>query len=296
LNITYTIMSKRKLIQLVNEGFVSGWDDPRMPSIEGIRRRGYTPDAINRFCEIVGVTRSRNVQSMGLLEECCRQDLDERVDREMAVIHPLRVVLVNYPEDKVELRKAPNHPNEHLNRGYRDVPFSRVVYIDANDFRMQDSPNYYRLAPGKEVRLKYAFNIKCTEVVKDENGHPVELRCTVDLENKGKPKGNIHWVSEPSPGVEPFAIELCLYDRLFKSEFPEGANKKDKKNFLDDINPESLVVVPKAFTNAHIERLTVGDRIQFEREGYFIVDKDSTREKMVFNRIVSLKEDKHKDD
>jgi len=295
LNITYTLMSKRKLIQLVNEKYVTGWDDPRMPTIEGIRRRGYTPDALNRFCEIVGVTRSKNVQSMGLLEECCRNDLEDRVNREMCVIHPLRVTLVNYPENKVEMRKAPNHPREDLNRGEREIPFSRVVYIDANDFRLTDSPTYYRLAPGKEVRLKYAYNIKCTEVITDATGRPVELKATVDLNNKNKPKGNIHWVAEPAPGVEPFAVELRLYGRLFKSAAPEGT-KLQPKNFLEDLDPESLVVVPKAYTNPAVKSMKPGDRIQFEREAFFIVDKDTTEEKMVFNRIVTLKEDKHKDD
>ncbi len=297
LNITHSLLSKRKLIQLVEDKYVSGWDDPRLITVNGLRRRGYTPEAINAFCERVGVTRTFNMQDYSLLEECLRQDLDNKVNRAMVVLRPLRVVLTNYPEDKVEMRSVPNHPDAKLGRGHHEVPFSRVLYIDENDFREQDSPNYFRLAPGKEVRLKYAYNILCTEVIKDSaTGKVVELRATVDLDNKNKKtKGNIHWVAQPEPGKEPATIEVRLYDKLFKSKLPEGT-KEQPKNFLDDINPDSLVVLPSAVASPSVLLHTNAfDRLQFEREGYFVVDPDTTADKVVWNRITTLKEDKLKD-
>eukprot|EP01087_Luapelamoeba_hula_P007139 TRINITY_DN1734_c0_g1_i2.p1 TRINITY_DN1734_c0_g1~~TRINITY_DN1734_c0_g1_i2.p1 ORF type:complete len:788 (+),score=172.90 TRINITY_DN1734_c0_g1_i2:287-2365(+) len=293
LNLKYTVLSKRKLIQLVKGGYVKGWDDPRIPTIDGFRRRGYTPEAINSFCEAIGVTRSSNFQEMSLLEEFVRQDLDDKVDREMAVFRPLRVELTNYPEDKVEAITVANHPREDLNRGTHTVPFSRVLYIDRNDFRPVDSANYFRLAPGKEVRLKYAYNIKCTEVVNDDKGEPVLIKATVDVESKKLPKGIINWVAQPAPGVDPLTIEVRLYDRLFKSPFPEGTKAKPQ-NYLDDINPSSCVIIQNAFANPTVKGLKPLARVQFEREAYFVVDLDSTDEKLVFNRIVSLKEDKLK--
>jgi glutaminyl-tRNA synthetase len=294
LNITYTVMSKRKLIQLVDEKYVTGWDDPRMLTVNGLRRRGYTPEAINAFCERVGVTRTFNMQDYELLEECCRQDLEVRADRAMVVINPLRVVLTNYPEDRVEERTMPRHPDPAQGRGTIPIPFSRVLYIDRNDFRLEDSPTYFRLAPGKEVRLKNAYNIRCTEALRDVHGNVVELRAEVDLSNTNKPKGNIHWVAQPAPGVDPLTIEVRVYDRLFKSRLPEGT-KEEPKNFLDDINPDSLHVIHGAFANAHLKDVKLYDRYQFEREGYFVVDKDTTADKLVWNRIVTLKEDKLKD-
>ncbi|ELR22833.1 glutamine-tRNA ligase [Acanthamoeba castellanii str. Neff] len=294
LNITYTVMSKRKLIQLVDEKYVTGWDDPRLLTVNGLRRRGYTPESINAFCERVGVTRTFNMQDYELLEECCRQDLEVRADRAMVVLNPLRVVLTNYPEDRVEDRAMPVHPDPAQNRGTVAIPLSRVVYIDRNDFRLEDSPTYYRLAPGKEVRLKYAYNIRCTQVIQDADGNVTELRAEVDLANTNKPKGNIHWVAQPAPGVEPMAMEVRIYDRLFKSRLPEGT-KEEPKNFLDDINPDSLHVIRGALANPHLRSAKLYDRFQFEREGYFVVDKDSTEDHLVWNRIVTLKEDKLKD-
>jgi glutaminyl-tRNA synthetase len=188
----------------------------------------------------------------------------------------------------------PVHPDPAQNRGSISIPLSRVVYIDRNDFRMEDSPTYYRLAPGKEVRLKYAYNIRCTEVIKDADGNVVELRAEVDLENTNKPKGNIHWVAQPAPGVEPLAVEVRIYDRLFKSRLPEGT-KEEPKNFLEDINPDSLHVIRGALANPHLKGSKLYDRFQFEREGYFVVDADSTEDHLVWNRIVTLKEDKLKD-
>jgi glutaminyl-tRNA synthetase len=314
LRVNYSVLSKRKLITLVEGGYVTGWDDPRMLTINGLRRRGYPPEAINDLCERVGISRTHNVQDYSFLEECCRQYLETRVDRTMVVLRPLRVVLTNYPEDGIEYRTVPNRPDPKLlaaaaaagaggssgsvssnsssgleSVATRQVPFSRIIYIDRNDFRLQDSPNYYRLAPGKEVRLKYAYNIKCEEVIRDDKGEVIELRATVDTQNKNKVKGNIHWVAQPAPGVEPTKVCVRLYDRLFKSEDP------DKDNFLDELNPNSLVVV-EGLANADITSRQVGERLQFEREGYFIVDQDTTPAKMVFNRIVTLNEDKHKDD
>jgi len=294
LNITRTVMSKRKLIQLVEEKRVRGWDDPRLPTINGLRRRGYTPQSVNAFCERVGVTRAFNMQNYELLEECCRQDLETRANRAMVVLNPLRVVLTNYPEDSVQERSMPLHPDASLQRGKLTIPFSRVLYIDRNDFRLEDSANYYRLAPGKEVRLKYAYNIRCTDVIRDQDGNVVELRAEVDLENKNKPKGNIHWVAQPAPGVEPLHMEVRIYDYLFKSRLPEGT-KEEPKSFIDDINPDSLHVIHGALANAHLKECKVYDRWQFEREGYFVVDPDTTEQKLVWNRIVTLKEDKLKD-
>ncbi|KAL6065159.1 glutamine--tRNA ligase [Balamuthia mandrillaris] len=261
LNLTYTVMSKRKLIQLVEGRYVDGWDDPRLATLYGLRRRGYTPEAINNFCSRVGITKAFNWQDYEFLEECCRQDLEGRADREMVVLRPIKVVLTNYPEGKVEQLTVANHPSL-AERGSRQIPFSNVLYIDANDFRMEDSANYYRLAPNKEVRLKYAYNITCTDVIKDEEGNIIELKATVDLENKNKTKGFVHWVARPAPGQEPEQLEVRMYDRLFKAKYPGGTKDENKKrkaeglpprNFLDDINPNSKTVITNAFGNASLK-------------------------------------------
>lgn len=290
LNVTTALLSKRKILKLVKEGIIRGWDDPRVLTLAGLRRRGYTPEAIKSFCNDIGVTRAQNVIPIERLEESLRQDLDVRCNRAFCVLDPLRVVITNYPEDKVEFVKAPNHP-VNKERGSRDMPFSRVVYIDRNDFREVDSKSYFGLAPNKEVGLKYAYNITCTDVVKDENGKVVELRATVDLEKKNKPKGHIHWVAQSEPGKEPLTCEVRLYDKLFTEDVEKAGD-----DWINLINKNSEVVM----NNAYIENIfalqpelrNVYAKYQFERIGYFSVDQDTTNDHLVFNRVVELKASK----
>jgi glutaminyl-tRNA synthetase len=288
LNLSHTVMSKRKLLQLVEEGHVNGWDDPRMPTISGLRRRGYTPESIRNFCERIGVAKKESIVDIALLEHCIREDLNKRAQRVMAVLRPLKVVIVNYPEDKVEEMDAINNP-EDLSAGTRKVPFSREIYIEREDF-MEDPPKkFYRLAPGREVRLRYAYFIKCIDVVKDKNtGEIIELHCTYDPETRGgnapdgrKVKATLHWVSVRHS----LEAEVRLYDHLFTRADPEEGS--DFKKF---INPKSLEILTSCRIEPSLKNAKVGDRFQFERVGYFCVDPDSNSERLVFNRTVTLKD------
>jgi glutaminyl-tRNA synthetase len=287
LNLTYTVMSKRRLLQLVKEGHVRGWDDPRMPTISGLRRRGYTPEAIRDFCARIGVAKKDSTVDLALLEHCVRDDLNRRSPRVMAVLRPVRLVIENYPEGKVEWLEAVNNPEDPA-AGTRPVPFSRVLYIERDDFREDAPPKYYRLTPGREVRLRYAYFVKCTGVVKDDGGEVVEVRCTYDPATLGgnapdgrKVKATIHWVAADHAAE----AEVRLYDRLFRSESPGAAG-----DFLSDLNPDSLEVVSAARVEPSLAEAKPGDRVQFERLGYFACDPDSTRGRPVFNRTVTLKD------
>jgi len=291
LNLTYTVMSKRKLLRLVKEKRVAGWDDPRMPTLSGLRRRGYTPEAIRDFNERIGVAKNNSTVDIALLEHCLRQDLNRRAPRAMGVLRPLKVVIDNYPEDQVEEMEAINNP-EDASMGTRQLPFSRILYIEQEDFREEPPPKYYRLAPGREVRLRYAYFIRCMGVVKDEkSGEVVEIHCTYDPETRGgdapdgrKVKATIHWVS----AAHALPVEVRLYDRLFTkadpNETPEG------EDFTANLNPDSLEVLPACLTEQNLAGSPAGYIVQFERQGYFCVDPDSTKDKLVFNRVVSLKD------
>ena len=291
LNLQYTVMSKRKLTQLVDEGYVEGWDDPRMPTIAGLRRRGYTPGSIREFCDRIGVTKSDNSVEMGILESCIREDLDANAPRAMAVLYPLKVVLTNYPEEQVEMLTASNHPkNEAM--GTRELPFCRELYIDREDF-MEVAPNnkYKRLVLGGEVRLRNGYVIRCDEVIKDPAGEPVELRCSVDLATLGvnpegrKVKGVIHWVSARH-GVH---AEVRLYDRLFTVPHPDA--DKSVADYKELLNPDSLRTLTQCVLEPNLGQAGEGDRFQFEREGYFCFDGEaSTAERPVFNLVVGLKD------
>lgn len=291
LNLTYTVMSKRKLLELVQGGIVSGWDDPRMPTIAGIRRRGYTPEAMRAFCDEIGVTRFNGLTNLVVLENAVRNDLNKRAPRFLAVLKPLKVVLTNYPEGQVEQLDAVNNPEDPA-AGSRQLPFSRELYVERDDF-MEDPPKqFFRLSPGREVRLRYGYLITCQEAVKDASGEIVELRCTYDPETRGgnapdgrKVKSTIHWVS----ASDAITAEVRLYDHLFGVEnvadIPED---QDWKTFL---NPTSLVTVTDARLEPALAALQPGERCQFERLGYFCVDKDSAAGQPVFNRTVTLKDD-----
>jgi glutaminyl-tRNA synthetase len=285
LSLNYTVMSKRKLQELVENNLVSGWDDPRMPTLSGMRRRGYTPSAIRDFCDRIGVTRKNTQIEMGALENCIRQDLEAKAVRVMGVLKPLRVVIENYPEDQVEQLDAPNHPDD-ASMGSHKVPFSRVLYIEQEDFLEAPPKKFFRLAPGREVRLRYAYFITCQAVIKDEKGDIVELRCTYDPETRGgsapdgrKVKGTLHWVSK-SHAIK---AEVRLYDRLFNHPNP-GADGTDFKAAL---NPNSMEVLTDSLVEASLANAQAGERYQFERKGYFCVDSTDT---LVFNRIVTLRD------
>lgn len=285
LNVTNTITSKRKLRQLVEEGHVRGWDDPRMPTLSGLRRRGYTPASIRDFCERIGVAKSNSTVDVAMLEHCVREDLNEHAARVMAVLRPLKVVLTNYPADKSEELLAENHPTRG---GKRYVPFSRELYIEREDFMEEPPKKFFRLRPGGEVRLKHAYIIKCEEVVKDEKGEITELRCTYDPESKSggsaanrKVKGTLHWVS----ANDALDAEVRLYDYLLKTEEAEEA-----ADFLASLNPHSLEVIEGAKVEPSLARTAEGTHYQFLRTGYFVVDKDTRPDKLVFNRIVGLKD------
>jgi len=287
LNISHTVLSKRKLKELVEEGFVKGWDDPRMPTIAGLRRRGYTPESIRRFCQRLGVAKRDNLVDISLLEYYVREDLNRQAQRVMAVLRPLKVVIVNYPEDKVEEIEAINNPEDPA-MGTRKVPFSRVLYIERDDFMESPPKEFYRLAPLREVRLRYAYFIKCVDVIKDDTGEVVELHCTYDPTTRGgnapdgrKVKATIHWVS----AGHAIDAEVRLYDHLFLIPDPD-----DAEDFRACINPESLVVMRACKIEPSLKGARCGDRFQFERIGYFCVDKDSTEEMPVFNRIVTLRD------
>jgi len=289
LNLNYTIMSKRKLLRLVKENYVSGWDDPRMPTVVGLRRRGFTPESLHTFVEKIGIAKRENVIDYSLLEFSIREDLNKKAQRVMGVIDPVKVIITNYPEDKTEMLEAVNNPEDET-MGKREVPFSRELYIEKSDF-MEDAPRkFYRLTQGKEVRLRYAYFVKCTDVVKDDNGEITEIHCTYDPLSKGgkspdgrKVKATLHWVSAKD-AVE---TEVRLYDRLFKNESPQ--NVEGDGDFIDNINPESLKIVT-GFVEPFVKNAKVLDKFQFERLGYFCVDKDSTNSKLVFNRTVTLRD------
>ena len=287
LNLSYTVMSKRKLKILVEKAIVDGWDDPRMPTISGFRRRGYTPDSIKDFMEEVGVAKRDNVMDVAKLESSLRTDLNKRAMRRMAVLDPLKVVITNYPEASDEYVAAKNNPEDE-SAGTRDIPFSRELFIEKNDF-MEDPPKkYFRLSPGKEVRLKFAYFIKCNEVVKNENGDVVELHCTYDKNTKGgksndgrKVKGTLHWVS----ALHAVSAEVRLYDRLFKSISPDT-----DANFLESINSDSLKVLNECKIEPYLASEIAEIPVQFERLGYFIRDSKSSKESLVFNRTVALRD------
>jgi glutaminyl-tRNA synthetase len=290
LNLTHTVMSKRKLRRLVEEGHVRGWDDPRMPTLSGLRRRGYTPEAIRAFTDAIGVSKSNSVVEISLLEHYVRQDLNLRAPRVMGVLRPLRVVLTNYPEGQVEYMDAINNP-EDPDAGTRKVPFSKVLYIEQDDF-MEDPPKkFFRLAPGREVRLRYAYFITCDEVIKDEAGNIVELRCTYDPATRGgdapdgrRPKATLHWVS----AEHAIDAEVRLYDHLFSVPNPDDPG--EGKDFMDVLNPNSLEVITHAKIEPSVRGAAPGTRYQFERMGYFCVDPDSTDDAPVFNRTVTLRD------
>jgi len=289
LNLSHTVLSKRKLIRLVQEGYVSGWDDPRMPTISGLRRRGYTPEAIREFCEDIGVGKVKGVVALHKLEYHLRQRLNKTADRVMAVINPLKLVIENYPDDLVEDMEAVNNPEDET-AGTRKVPFSKVLYIERDDFMEEPPRKFFRLAPGREVRLRYAYFITCTDVIKDETGKIIELRCAYDPATRGgsapdgrRVKATLHWVS----AQHAIQAEARLYDSLFNVENPDSDRDRD---FTEFINPDSLRVVDPIYVEPRLLGARAGDRYQFERLAYFVVDQDSTADKLVFNRTVTLRD------
>jgi glutaminyl-tRNA synthetase len=290
LNLNYTVMSKRKLLQLVEQKHVAGWDDPRMPTISGLRRRGYTPESIRDFCSRIGVARKENVIDVAQLEHSVREDLNLRAPRVMCVLRPLKVVITNYPEDQVELVDVINNPEDE-SAGTRQVPFSRVLYLERDDFMEMPPKKFFRLAPGREVRLRCAYFITCTDVIKDETGAIVELRCTYDPATRGgdapdgrRVKATLHWVS----AAHAVPVEVRLYDRLFSVEDPEQV--PEGRTFLDHLNPASLEVLRDSRIEPAMAGAAPGLRVQFERLGYFCVDPDSRSDATVFNRTVSLRD------
>ena len=291
LNLTHTVLSKRRLIQLVEGGYVRGWDDPRMPTLSGLRRRGYTPEAVRDFCDRIGVAKRDNTVDIALLEHTLREDLNQRAPRVMAVLDPLRVVIENYPEGQVEEIESVNNP-EDPEMGSRMLPFSRTIYIERDDFAEHPPPRFYRLSPGREVRLKDAYYVTCTGVVKDEaTGEVVELRCTYDPDTKGgtsadgrRVRGTSHWVSE----AHCLTAEVRIYDHLFTKEDPD--DMPEGGVFTDNINPDSLRVLRSAKVEPNLADAKPGDRFQFLRQGYFSLDPDSTGDSMVFNRAVALRD------
>ncbi|HOT89432.1 MAG TPA: glutamine--tRNA ligase/YqeY domain fusion protein [Bacteroidales bacterium] len=290
LNLTYTMMSKRKLLELVEGGFVNGWDDPRMPTIGGLRRRGYTPEAIRNFAETIGIAKRDNTIDVALLEHCIREDLNKKAIRRMAVINPIKLVIENYPDHLVEEMDAVNNP-ENPDAGMRKVPFSKVLYIEQEDFMENPQAKFFRLAPEKEVRLKYAYIIKCTSVIKDENTNIIkEIRCQYYPETKSgmpdsnrKVKGTIHWVS----AQHALEAEVRLYEPLFLKENPDEVT--EGKDFKENLNPNSIQK-KTCFTEPSLKETKAGEKFQFERLGYFCTDKETTHNKMIFNRTVTLKD------
>jgi glutaminyl-tRNA synthetase len=290
LNLSYTIMSKRKLLKLVEEGVVNGWDDPRMPTISGLRRRGYTPTAIRKFVETVGVAKRDNVIDVSLLEFCIREDLNKKAPRVMAVLNPVKVVITNYPENEAEWLDAENNPEDE-NAGSRKVPFSKELYIEREDFKEEANRKFFRLTLNKEVRLKNAYIIKGESVVKDEDGNILEIHCTYDPKSKSgsgteesmrKVKGTLHWVSV----AHAISAEVRVYDRLFNHEAPDGDKEKD---YMDFLNPDSLNIV-NAYVEPSLKETTPGAQLQFQRLGYFNVDNDSSAAQLVFNKTVGLRD------
>jgi glutaminyl-tRNA synthetase len=289
-NLTHTVLSKRYLLRLVQEGVVNGWDDPRMPTIAGMRRRGYTPEAIRDFIDRIGVAKADNLVDIALLEYCLRQDLNQRAPRVMAVLQPLRVVLTNYPEGQVEQMEAENNPEDE-SAGTRLVPFSRVLYVEQEDFRKDPPKKWFRLAPGREVRLKHGYFITCQEAVKDEKGEVVELHCTYDPESRGgaspdgrRVRGTLHWVS----AEHALDAEVRLYDHLLTLADPNDV--EEGKEFADYVNPDSLELLTDCKVEPSLASAAPGSRYQFLRMGYFCVDRDSSRQRLVFNRTVTLRD------
>ena len=290
LNLTYTVMSKRKLLRLVQEKYVSGWDDPRMPTLGGLRRRGFSPEAIRSFCKIIGVNKFNSTVDVALLEHCVREDLNRTSPRVMAVLRPLKVVLTNYPDGQVEWMDAVNNPEDPA-AGTRKVPFSKVLYIEQEDFMEEPPKKFFRLAPGREVRLRYAYFIRCEEVIKDAAGGIVELRCTYDPATRGgdapdgrKVKATMHWVADE----QAVDAEVRLYEHLFTKENPDAA--EEGKDFAVNLNPKSLEIIIGCKVEPSLKSAQPLNRYQFERMGYFCTDPDSTPEKLVFNRTVTLKD------
>jgi len=289
LNLNYTVMSKRKLLQLVKENLVSGWDDPRMPTISGLRRRGYTPESLKIFAEKVGIAKRENVIDIGLLEFAIREDLNKKAQRVLAVLDPLKVVITNYPEGQTEELDAINNPEDET-MGTRKIPFSRELYIEQKDFREEANRKFFGLKVGKEVRLRYAYFIKCESVIKDTDGNITEIHCTYDPASRGgkspdgrKVKGTLHWVS----AQHAIKADVKLYDRLFTVENPDKV--EEGKTFKDNLNPDSLTI-ETCFVEPSVKNAEILDKFQFERTGYFCVDKDSTKDKIIFNRTVTLKD------
>lgn len=290
LNLSYTVMSKRLLIRLVEGGHVASWDDPRMPTLSGLRRRGYTPESIRDFLERIGIAKTDSVIDIALLEHCVREDLNKRAPRVMAVLDPLEVVIDNYPEDKTEELEAINNP-EDSSMGTRKVPFSRILYIEQEDFREDPPKKFYRLAPGREVRLRYAYFIKCNRVVKDDTGKVKRIHCTYDPDTRGgdapdgrRVKATLHWVS----AAHALKTEVRLYDRLFTK--PDPYDTKDGKDFTANINPDSLKTITDCLIEPSVGNVVSGEVFQFERLGYFCVDPDSSKDSLVFNRTITLRD------
>ena len=290
LNLTYTMMSKRNLLKLVKEGAVMGWDDPRMPTICALRRKGYTPASVRAFAEMVGVAKRDNVIDLGKMEYCVREDLNKVAERRMAVLNPLKVVITNWEEGKVEMRNAVNNP-EDPEAGTREVPFTREIYIDRDDFMENPPKKYFRLSPGGEVRLRYSYLIKCNEVIKDAQGNIVELHCTYDpMSGEGsssdgrRVKGVIHWVSAPTA----IKAEIRLFNPLFRTEDPFDTSE-GQQSWEDNLNPDSMIKVT-GYLEPSLADAPIGRTYQFERVGYFCPDTDSTPEHPVFNRTVTLKD------
>jgi glutaminyl-tRNA synthetase len=289
LNLTYTVMSKRKLMQLVNENLVSGWDDPRMPTISGLRRRGYTPESIKEFCERIGIAKRENLIELGLLEFCIREDLNKRATRVMAVLDPIKLTITNYPKGKEEILIGENNPEAEDKGGTREIPFSNELWIEREDFMEEPAKKWFRLAPGAMVRLKHAYIVKCEEFKKDENGRITEVQCTYIPESKSgedtsgvNVKGTIHWVS----AAHAKTAEVRLYDRLFTVESPDS----EEGDFKEYLNPESIEVLKQVYIEPYLNDAVQGVGYQFIRKGYFCVDRDSKSGQLVFNRTVSLKE------
>ncbi len=290
LNLTYTVLSKRKLLRLVQEGHVSSWDDPRMPTLSGFRRRGFTPESIRDFCGRIGMAKKESTVDIALLEHCLREDLNRRSQRVTGVLHPLKVGIEDYPKGEEEELDAVNNP-ENRGAGSRKVPFSRELYIEREDFMEEPPKKFFRLAPGREVRLRYAYFITCTDVVKDERGEIVELRCTYDPETKGgdapdgrRVKATLHWVS----AKHALPAEVRLYDHLFSKEDPYETSEGGA--FTENLNPDSIETIEGCRIEPFLKEAKPGDRFQFERKGYFCVDRDSKPESLVFNRTVSLRD------
>jgi len=290
LNLSYTVMSKRKLLELVTKNYVSGWDDPRMPTIAGIRRRGYTPESIRDFADRIGVAKADNMVDIALLEHCLREDLNKKAQRVMAIVDPVKVIIDNYPDGQVEYVEAVNNPEDE-SMGKRKMPFSKELWIEKSDFMEVPSKGYFRLSPGTEVRFKHAYYIKCVSVEKDSSGNIEIIHCTYDPETRGgwsqdgkKVKGTIHWVS----ALHAVTSEVRFYEHLFIKENPD--NLEEGQDYKANLNSDSLKIIPEVFIEPFVKDFSAGDRFQFDRTGYFCIDSDSTKDKFVFNRTVSLKD------